>query len=208
MNYAQLTTAVSNTVENSFSADEMARFTRLTEQKIYEFVRLPAQVETFTGNLTAGNRFFAVPSGYRSTLSLMVLNGQDAEFLLQKDVSYIRSAYPGSNVTGLPKVYAQQDETQIVVGPTPASAYPVEWQYEAFPESIVTAGTTWLGDNFDSVLFNGMLVEAARYLRLEAETVAQYEKMFQESMIQLQKLGVAKLRMDIYRGGQARAAKE
>ena len=208
MNYAELCTAVSNTVENSFSADELARFARLTEQKVYEYVRLPVQQKMFTGNLTSGNAFLNVPAGYRSVLSFLVLNGSSAEFLIPKDVSYIRSAYPSAAATGLPKVYATQDETKFLLGPTPNQNYSVELQYEAYPESIVTAGTTWLGDNFESVLFNGMLIEAARYLRLEDNTFAQYEKMFQESLMQLRQMGVGKLRVDIYRSGQTRAAVE
>jgi len=208
MNYAELCTAVSNTVENSFSADELARFAQLTEQKVYEYVRLPVQQKMFTGNLTSGNAFLNVPAGYRSVLSFLVLNGSSAEFLIPKDVSYIRSAYPSAASTGLPKVYATQDETKFLLGPTPNQNYSVELQYEAYPESIVTAGTTWLGYNFESVLFNGMLIEAARYLRLEDNTFAQYEKMFQESLMQLRQMGVGKLRVDIYRSGQTRAAVE
>jgi len=208
MNYTELCTAVQNTVENSFSATELARFARLSEQKIYEFVRLPVQQKMLTGALTAGNQYFPVPAGYRAVLSFMVANGANADFLVPKDVSYIRTVYPSVAAVGAPKVYATQDETQFLIGPTPNLNYTVELQYEAYPESIVTAGNTWLGDNFDSALFNAMLIEAARYLRLEQETVNQYDKLFQESMAQLRQLGVAKIRTDIYRSGQARAAVE
>jgi hypothetical protein len=206
MNYSQLCAAVSDTVENSFTAADLERFARLTEQKVYQFIRLPVQQKTYTGNLTANNANLTLPAGFLNPLSLAVVVSGSYQYLLFKDVSYVREAYPSPTVTGVPKVYAIPDNTKLFLGPTPNSAYAVDLQYEAYPESIVTAGTTWLGDNYDSVLFNGMLVEAGRFLRLEQETVAQYDKMFQESLAQLKQLGDAKLRQDIYRSGQAHAA--
>lgn len=137
--------------------------------------------------------------------SLAVVDGSGLyHFLINKDVNFIREAYPSPTSTGLPKHYAYFDEDTFIVGPTPDSGYTVELHYGYYPESIVTAGTTWLGDEFDSALLNGSLLEAARFMKAEQDTIANYEKMYLQSITLLKALGDGKLRADAYRSGQPR----
>lgn len=204
MNYTQLCTAVQDTVENTFTADQLAWFCTQTEQKVFNTVQLPAARKNMTGTLTANNPYLTTPPGFLFVYSLNVSTGSGVQFLLDKDVNYIREAYQNPVSTGVPKFYAIFDNNTLIMAPTPDQTYTVEMHFGAYPESISTAGTSWLGDNFDSVLLNGMLVEAARFLRLEQETVAQYDKMFTESLGLLKQLGDGKLRQDSYRSGQVR----
>jgi len=125
-------------------------------------------------------------------------------FLLNKDVNFIREAYPASSGTGLPQHYAFFDDDFFIVGPTPDSTYTVELHYGYYPESIVTAGTTWLGEEFDSALLNAALVQAARFMKAEPDIVQNYDKMFALSLTLLKQLGDGKLREDAYRSGQYR----
>jgi hypothetical protein len=205
MNYSELAAAVASTTVNEFAADDMARFARLTEQKVYNAVQFPALRKNVTGNLTPAGPYLTLPADFLYPYSLAVVTPSgDYEYLVDKDVNYIRQAYPGPASTGVPKCYAIFDQDTLIVGPTPAANYAVELHYGYYPESIVTAGTTWLGDNFDSVLLNGMLVEAARFMKEEQDVVALYVKMFDESMMQFKQLGDGKLRMDTYRTPQVR----
>jgi len=199
-----LCTAVQDTVENTFTADQLAWFCTQTEQKVFNTVQLPAARKNMTGTLTANNPYLTTPPGFLFVYSLNVSTGNGVQFLLDKDVNYIREAYPNPVSTGVPKFYAIFDNNTLILAPTPDQTYTVQMHFGAYPESISTAGTSWLGDNFDSVLLNGMLVEAARFLRLEQETVAQYDKMFTESLGLLKQLGDGKLRQDSYRSGQVR----
>lgn len=204
MNYTELCSAVQDTVENTFTADQLAWFCTQTEQKVFNTVQLPAARKNMTGTLTANNPYLTTPPGFLFVYSLNVSTGSGVQFLLDKDVNYIREAYPNPVSTGVPKFYAIFDNNTLIMAPTPDQTYTVQMHFGAYPESISTAGTSWLGDNFDSVLLNGMLVEAARFLRLEQETVAQYDKMFTESLGLLKQLGDGKLRQDSYRSGQVR----
>jgi hypothetical protein len=204
MNYSDLVTAVQDTVENSFTAEQLAWFCTQTEQKVFNTVQLPAARRNMTGTLTANNPYLTTPPGFLFVYSINVTTGAGVQFLLDKDVNYIREAYSNPVSTGVPKFYAIFDNNTLLIAPTPDQTYTVEMHFGAYPESISTAGTSWLGDNFDSVLLNGMLVEAARFLRLEQETVAQYDKMFTESLGLLKQLGDGKLRQDSYRSGQVR----
>jgi hypothetical protein len=146
-----------------------------------------------------------MPTGMLYVYSLAVINGDgDYEYLLNKDVNFIREAYPGPSDTGQPKHYAVFDQTSLVVGPTPDDNYSVEMHFSYYPESIVTAGTTWLGDEFDSALLNGALVEAIRFIKGEPDMVALYEKMYVQAIALLRNMGDGKLRRDAYRDGQLR----
>jgi hypothetical protein len=205
MNYSELAAAVASTTVNEFADADMARFAQLTEQKVYNAVQIPALRKNVTGNLTPAGPYLTLPTDFLYPYSLAVIDGTGAySYLLDKDVSFIRSAYPTPLFSGLPKYYAIFDKDTAIVGPTPDTNYSVELHYGYYPESIVTAGTSWLGDNFDSVLLNGMLVEAARFMKEEVDVVALYTKMFDESMMQLKRLGDGLLRMDAYRTPQVR----
>jgi hypothetical protein len=204
MNYAQLTTNIQDICENEFSVDQLAMFTRQAEQKIYASVDLPAQRFNDTGVLTQGNKYLAMPTDMLYVYSLAVIDGTDYHYLLNKDVNFIREAYPDPNATGLPQHYAFFDHNTMILGPTPNLAYTVEIHYSAYPESIVTAGTTWLGDEFDSALLNGALIEAIRFMKGEPDIIQNYEKLYLQSITLLKNLSDGKLRQDMYRSGQPR----
>lgn len=204
MNYAELTTAVMDSVENSFTPEQLAMFCQQVEQKVYNTVQIPALRKNMVGNVSANVPFLSTPPDFLYVYSLSVNDGVQQQFLLNKDTNYIQEAYPFPGATGLPRVYGMFDADTLILGPTPNDAYEVQMTFGYYPESIVTAGNTWLGDNFDSVLLNGMLIEAGRFLRLEDNTMALYNQMFVESMVLLKQLGDGKLRQDSYRSGQVR----
>ena len=205
MNYAELVTAVENTCENTFETADMNRFIALAEQTIYNAVQLPALRKNVTGTLTASNKYLGVPADYLATFSLAVVDALGAyTYLLDKDVNFIREAYPTPTSTGTPKYYANFDDTSFIVGPTPDTGYTAELHYFYYPESIVTAGTTWLGDNFDSALFNAALVEAIRFMKGEPDMVKLYQDQYVQALSLLKNLGDGKLRQDTYRSGQTR----
>jgi hypothetical protein len=205
MNYTELKQNIKDICENEFSEDALAMFTQQAEQKIYNTVQLPAIRKNETGALTIGNKYLQIPSDYLYTFSLAVVKANgDYEYLLNKDVNFIREAYPGPAVTGLPKHYANFDDTAFILGPTPDAAYTVELHYGYYPESIVTAETTWLGDEFDSALLNGALLEAIRFMKGEPDIIANYEKLYLQAIGLIKMLGDGKLRQDTYRSGQFR----
>lgn len=212
MNYAELCQSIADICENEFTADEYALFAQQAEQRIYNTVQLANLRKNVTGTLTASNKYLSAPSDFLSTYSLAVIDADgDYHFLLNKDVNFIREAYPRATSTGLPKHYAifgpqssDPNELSFIVGPTPDASYSVELHYYYYPESIVTAGDTWLGENFDSALLNGALVEAIRYMKGEADMVKLYQDMYLQSIALLKNLGDGKQRMDAYRDGQVR----
>lgn len=212
MNYTELVTAVEDYCENTFATADMNTFIQIAEENIYNTVQLPSLRKNVTGTLTANNKYLAAPEDLLAVFSLAVIKTDgDYEYLLNKDVNFIRQAYPNPNDTGLPQHYAifgptigNQDELTFIVGPTPDIGYSVELHYYFYPESIVTAGNTWLGDNFESALFNGTMVEAITYMKGEQDLVNLYRTRYQESLVLLKNLGDGKLRMDTYRDGQVR----
>lgn len=212
MNYVELCQNIADICENTFTADEYAMFAQQAEQKIYSTVQIANLRKNVTGVLSTGNKYLQAPPDFLSTYSLAVVGADDEyHYLLNKDVNFIREAYPKATSVGLPKHYAifgprsdDVNELSFIVGPTPDAAYEVELHYFYYPESIVTAGTTWLGDNFDSALLNGALVEAIRYMKGEADMVKLYQDMYAQAIALLKNLGDGKQRMDAYRDGQAR----
>ena len=209
MNYTELKAQIQNFSENYSSEFEstIPTFVEQAEQRIYNTVELPALRKNVTGNVTANNKYLATPSDYLSTFSLAVVDTDGSyQYLLDKDVNFIREAYPIPTATGLPKFYGQFDNNTFIIGPTPNASYGMELHYFYYPESIVTAGTSWLGDNFDSVLLYGALVEAATYMKGETDLINQYTKQYSEAMVLLKQLGDGKLRQDAYRSGQVRDA--
>jgi hypothetical protein len=219
MNYTELKTSISSICENPFTDSELSLFVKQTEQKIYNSVQVSNLRKNSIGTTTAGNKYLSSPGDFLSVYSLAVVDPTtgEYEYLLNKDVNFIRQAYPNPNDQGIPKYYAifgptttnssppvLTNELSFILGPTPAAAYTVELHYFFYPVSIVDAGTSWLGDNFDSALLNGSLVEAIRFLKGEPDMVAFYDKMFTDSMGLLKNLGDGKQRMDAYRDGQVR----
>ena len=194
-----------NTSVTLTSTEQLNTFIEQAEQRIFNSVQLLDLRKNVTGNVTAGNKYLSVPSDWLANFSLAVVDDTGRyEFLLNKDVSYIRQAFPNPASTGLPTHYAYFDEDSYILGPTPDANYTVELHYFYYPESIVTAGTTWLSDNFDSALLYGALLEAYTFMKGEPDVIAEYQKRYNEAMAMLKQLGEGKNRQDMYRSGQAR----
>ena len=205
MNYTELKTNIADICENTFTSDQYAMFTKQAEQRIYNSVQIPPLRKNQTGTLTTSNKYLIYPTDFLYPLSLALVDGSgDYNYLLNKDVNFMREAYPDPSTTGEPKHYAIFDATAFILGPTPDSGYTMELHYGYYPESIVTASTTWLGNDFDSALLNGALIEAIRFLKGEPDMVALYEKMYMEAMALLKNFADGKLRQDVYRDGQVR----
>ena len=207
MNYAELVAAIQSYTENQYSTTDINTFIQNAEQRIYNTVQLPDLRKNVTGNMTSGNKYFSLPSDWLSTFSIAVINDDNEyTYLLNKDVNFIREAFPDtdSDFYGVPQYYAIFNDTTMLLGPTPDANYNSELHYYYYPESIVTAGNTWLGNNFDTALLYGALLEAAAFLKEEPDTVAMYTARYNEAMQLLQNLGEGKNRRDAYRSGQER----
>ena len=275
MNYAQLTAAIEDYTENTFTVDELAIFVKQAEQRIYNMVQLANLRRNQTGTITSGNKYLSAPSDFLSTYSLAVytyanptatgvsaaftisvssatdiavgqqvsgsgigsgalvtlINGTTITlsvansstvsgsivfqgnylYLLDKDVNFIREVYPNPGSTAEPKYYAifgpqssDVNELSFILGPTPDRTYKAELHYYYYPESIVTAGTSWLGDNFDSALLYGSLVEAYTFMKGEQDMMQLYDTKYKEALALLKNLGDGKQRADTYRDGQVK----
>lgn len=210
MNYATLVSTIEDYCENTESlfVSSIPTFVQLAEERIYNTVQIPAIRKNQTGAMTSGDKYLTLPTDWLATFSLSVIDPTTTaqSFLLNKDVNYIREAYPTPTSTGTPAHYAQFSDTSLIIGPTPDANYGVELHYYYYPESIVTAGTSWVGNNFETVLLYGSLREAQVFMKGEADIIANYEAKYQESMMLLKVLGDGKDRRDAYRSGQARVA--
>ena len=194
------------TVTTLTSVEQINTFIELAEERVYNSVQIPAIRKNQTGFMTQSNKYLSLPSDWLATFSLAVINPTTSaqSFLLDKDVNYIREAFPVPSDTGTPTHYAQFTDSSLILGPTPDVSYQVELHYYYYPETIVTAGSTWLGNNFETVLLYGSLREAAVFVKAEADMVANYEGKYQESLALLKQLGDGKNRRDAYRSGQVR----
>ena len=205
MNYSQLVDLVKQYTQNeetSFVAN-IPTFVQLAEERIYNAVFIPAIRKNQIGTLTPANKYLTLPADWLANFSLAVItpvtNAQT--FLLDKDVNFIRECYPDPDDSGVPKYYAIFDKNTLILGPTPDSNYQVELHYYYYPESIVTASTSWLGDNFETVLLYGTLREAYIYMKGEQDMMQYYEQKYQESLGLLKLLGEGKDRRDAFRSG-------
>lgn len=207
MNYTQLVNEIQSYTENQFQTADINTFIQQAEQRIYNSVQLPALRKNVTGGMTSGNKYLAMPSDWLATFSLAVINADNEYlYLLNKDVNFIRQSFPDtdSDFYGVPQYYAVFDQNTFILGPTPNANYNAELHYFYYPESIVTAGTTWLGNNFSSTLLYGALLEAYTYMKGEQDVINQYQKRYDEAMILLKQLSDGKDRQDAYRSGQVR----
>jgi hypothetical protein len=216
MTYAQLVTAVTDYTQNTFDTTTINTMIQQAEQRIYNTVQIANLRKNVTGVLSSGNKYLACPADFLSTYSLAVYPASgtgDYLYLLNKDVNFMRDAYPNPATTGKPKHYAifgpqsaNVNELSFILGPTPDANYNAELHYYYYPESIVVTATTWLGDNFDSALLYGTLAEAGTYMKSSPED--NMYKLYQERYVQaialLKNLGDGKQRMDAYRDGQVR----
>ena len=228
MTYTELVASIQTYTQNQFPAETLAdgstvsttaqinRFIEQAEQRIYNTIQFPSLRKNVTGVTSPSNKYLACPNDFLSVYSLAVIENYNTAnanytYLLNKDVNYIREAYPNPTDTALPKYYAlfgpQSDnayELTLILGPTPNAVYTMELHYFFYPESIVTAGNTWLGDNFDTALLYGTLVEAYTFMKGEADMVALYTTRYQEALGMAKRLGDGLERQDAYRSGQFR----
>lgn len=212
MNYAELTAAIKAYSENYDTGtggfiENIPVFVQNAEERIYNIVQLPALRKNVTGTMTAGNKYVGLPSDWLATFSIAAIKPTNEYlFLLNKDVNFMREAYPDTDAAfyGEPKYYAIFDSNSMIVAPTPDANYEVELHYFYYPESIVTAGTSWLGDNFESALLYGSLLEAAAYMKSNPDTISNYMARYNEAITLLKQLGDGKDRRDSYRNGQVR----
>jgi len=213
MTYSELVILVSDYCENTFPTVDMNTFIKQAEQRIYNTAQIANLRKNVTGALTSGNKYLSCPNDFLSVYSLAVYPAAGGEylFLLNKDVNFMREAYPNPATTGKPKHYAifgpqsnDVNELSFILGPTPNAAYGAELHYYYYPESIVTAGTSWLGDNFDSALLYGTMCEAVTYIKGEVDMVKLYQDRYVQAIALLKNLGDGKQRMDAYRDGQVR----
>ena len=212
MNYTQLKATIEDYTENTFTTDELNTFIKQAEQRIYNTVQLANLRKNVTGTLSANNKYLSAPADFLSVYSIAVIDGDgDYHYLKNVDVNYIRQVYPSASYKTLPKYYAifgpvynLQTELSFIVGPTPDAAYGVELHYYYYPTSIVEAGTSWLGDNFDSVLLYGSLVEAYTFMKGETDMMALYDTKYKEALMLLKNLGDGKQRGDAYLDGQVK----
>ena len=231
MNYSELSSAIQTYTENNFPAITLAdsstvsstaqinRFIQQAEQRIYNTVQFPSLRKNVTGTITANNKYLSCPEDFLAPYSLAVFSGSGPyTFLLNKDVNFMREAYPTPTDTGTPKYYALfgptiassviTNELSFILGPTPDATYSAELHYYYYPESITVAssGQTWLGDNFDTVLLYGSLVEAYTFMKGEADLIALYDGKYKEALALAKRLGDGMERQDAYRSGQYRQA--
>ena len=207
MNYTQLVAEIQSYTENTFQTTDIDTFIQQAEQRIYNSVQLPALRKNVTGTLTSGNKYLATPSDWLATFSFAVINTDNEYlYLLNKDVNFIRQSFPDTDSAfyGEPQYYAVFDNSTFIVGPTPDASYAAELHYFYYPQTITTAGTSWLGDNFSSALLYGSLLEAYTYMKGEQDIINQYQKRYDEAMILLKQLADGKDRQDSYRSGQVR----
>ena len=218
MTYTQLVAAVTDYTQNTFDTTTINVMIKQAEQRIYNTVQIANLRKNVTGVLSSGNKYLACPEDFLSTYSLAVYPASgtgDYLYLLNKDVNFMRDAYPNPATTGKPKHYAifgpqstNVNELSFILGPTPDANYNAELHYYYYPESIVTASTTWLGDNFDSALLYGTLSEAGTYMKSGPDDgmYMLYQERYVQAIALLKNLGDGKQRMDAYRDGQVRVS--
>ena len=208
MNYTQLKAAIQSYVENEFTTTDINVFIKQAEQRIYNTVQIAYLRKNVTGALTEDKQYLTLPTDWLDTFSLAVLDGSsNYSYLINKDTNFIREAYPAAGDNkGLPQYYALFDDTTLILGPTPDSGYTMELHYYYYPETITTATTTWIGDNFSSVLLYGSILEAYTFMKGEPDMMAEYQKRYDASLVMLKELAEYKNRNDTYRAGQGRRA--
>lgn len=222
MNWGDLKTQIQDYLETTFSTDSLTTFTTQAEQRIFNTIQFPSLRKNVTGLCTVNNRYVSCPEDFLASYSFAVIDADGSyHYLLNKDVNFIRESFPiptGSGNTGLPYCYALfgptvsgstiTNELSFILGPTPDASYTVELHYFYYPSSIsygnVDATTTWLGDNFDSVLLYGALVEASTFLKAEPDQMANITTKYKEALLLAKRLGDGLERMDAYRSGQVR----
>lgn len=233
MNYTELKKAIRGYVENDFptitfansattftSDDQIATFVKQAEQRIFNSVQFPSIRKNVIGVCALNNPYLQCPTDFLAPYSAAVIDADGRyHYLLNKDVNFIREAYPiptGAGNTGRPRHYALfgpyvsgatiSDELSFILGPTPDANYSIELHYYYYPESITVAADeqTWLGDNFDTVLLYGALQEAYTFIKAEPDMLGRIDAQYKEALALAKRLADGLERQDAYRSGQAR----
>ena len=204
--YTTLTQAIKDYTENAETtfSNNIVNFVKTTEEQILRSIQLPDFRKNVIGTLTQSTPYLAMPSDFLYPFSL-ALDNSGYEFLIFKDVNFIREAYPSSSSTGVPKYYGIFNEESFIVGPTPNGNYTVELHYSYEPQSITESsdGTSWLGDNATNALLYGSLAQAYIFRKGEPDIAQQYQQQYEIAIGQLKKEGEGYNRTDAYRTGQA-----
>ena len=202
MNYATLSSLLQDYTQN-YSSEFVAaipEIVKLAEDRIYQAVQIPALKRNATSNFIEGNKYLACPTDFLAVYSMAAKSATGVySFLLEKEVGYINEAYPDPSVTGVPRYYALFNDATFLVSPTPDDYYEVELHYFYEPPSIVDAGNSWLGDNTESVLFYGCLVEAYTYMKGDADLFAVYTQRYNDALTRLKNLGEGMDKRDNFR---------
>jgi hypothetical protein len=221
VNYSELFETIKGYCENDFpdvsflnsagdsnsltSTEQLNIFIKQAEQKVYNSVQILDLRKNVTGELSSGNQYLSVPTDWLANFSLAIIDSAGAyTYLLNKDVNFIRESFPNPTSTGKPTHYALFDNSSYIVGPTPDQGYTAELHYFYYPDSIVSAGTSWVGENYDSILLYGALIEAHIFMKGEADVYESYIQRYNEALAGLKQLGEGKNRQDMYRTKQAR----
>ena len=207
MNYTELTNAIKEYTDNTETTfvNNIPNFVRQTEERIYRSILIPELRKNVTTSLSTSNRFLAKPTDFLAVFSIAVVDGSsNYSFLLPKDVNFIREAYPATATSGLPVYYSLFDGDNFLIAPTPDSTYTVQLHYYYDPPSIVTSSNSWLGDNAESTLLYGSLVEAATFMKGEPDIVGFYKTRYDEALADLQQLADGRNKRDSYRNGEPR----
>tara|TARA_Y100000289_G_scaffold12834_1_gene11952 strand:- start:141 stop:770 length:630 start_codon:yes stop_codon:yes gene_type:complete len=207
MNYTELTNAIKEYTDNTETTfvNNIPNFVRQTEERIYRSILIPELRKNVTTSLTTSNRFLAKPTDFLAVFSIAVVDGSsNYSFLLPKDVNFIREAYPATATSGLPVYYSLFDGDNFLIAPTPDSTYTVQLHYYYDPPSIVTSSTSWLGDNAETALLYGSLLEAYSFMKGEPDIVSFCKTRYEEALTSLQQLADGRNKRDSYRNGEPR----
>ena len=204
MTYLELQSLIKNYLQNTETTfvSDIPNIIKQTEDRILQAVKLPDFRKNVTGELTVNNQYLATPSDFLDNFSLSVTNSNNQEFLLFKDVNFIREAYPNSTTTSVPKHYAIFNDSTFIVGPTPNASYNVELHYFYKPASITSgadSGTTWLSLNATNALLYGCLLEGYIYMKGDADMLTVYNQKYNEAIARLKNLGEGENTTDQYR---------
>tara|TARA_B100000123_G_scaffold263938_1_gene233498 strand:- start:9429 stop:10088 length:660 start_codon:yes stop_codon:yes gene_type:complete len=209
MNYTELTQAIQDYTENTETnfVSNIPTFIRQAEEKILRQVLIPELRKASTGATVANSEFLARPSDMLAVYSIAIQDSNSNwKYLVNKNVTFLKEAFPDS-LAGLPKYYAQfvggttTTPGYFILGPKPNAVFNVQINYYYEPPSIVTAGTTWLGDNAETALLYGALLEAYTFMKGDADLMAQYREQHKLAMDSFRKIG-GLLQQDGYRHGE------
>ena len=205
--FATLKTAIQDFSENTETSfvTNLPTFITMAEDRIFTLVDLEYFRKNVTSAFTSSDPFLTVPTDYLASFSMQITTASSESFLLEKDVNFLREAYPASTTTGLPVYYARFDVDNFIVAPTPSSTFSVELHYYYRPTSLTAGaegGTTWLSENAPNAMLYGSLIEAYTFMKGEADLLQNYQQRFIEAIQTLKVYGEAKEVTDYYRTGQ------